>query len=107
MTLLESVIALVILSLSAIGVLELFQQANRSASQAQEWTLATAYAEQGMEVAKIGDAALRDLNALPLKTGYLRQIRTKPALRGLVDMEVVVALPAGASFALHRLMPVR
>jgi type II secretory pathway pseudopilin PulG len=35
MTLLETVIALVILSLSALGVLELFQGANRSASDAE------------------------------------------------------------------------
>ncbi len=104
MTLLESVIALVILSLSAIGALEVFQQTNRSVEEAREWTVATAYAEQGIEAAKTGMPALIEALAAPLAAGYSRKIITSPEQFGLNDVSVVVGLPNGASLTVHRLM---
>ncbi len=105
MTLLETVVALVILSLSAIGVLGIFQQANRSAVDAQAWSVATSYAEQGVEAAKIGPAALRELDASRLPDGFTRRIDVRPAAHGLADVSVTVTVPRGASMVVHRLMP--
>ncbi len=107
MTLLESVIALVILSLSAIGALEVFQETNRSVEDARAWTVAISYAEQGIEAAKNGSAVLREAMAMPLAPGYSRKIITTPAQLGLTDVAIVVGLPSGAAFTIHRLVPVK
>ena len=107
MTLLESVIALVILSLSAIGVLGIFQQTNRAAADAQAWTVATSYAEQGMEAAKIGGPAVRDLNAISLTAGYTRRMQSQPSHSGLADVSVTVVMPGGATLVMHRLVQPR
>jgi len=104
MTLLETVVALVILSLSAIGVLGIFQQANRAAVDAQVWSVATSYAEQGVEAAKIGPAALRELDAPQLPAGYARRIDVRPGVHGLADLSVTVTVPGGASMVVHRLI---
>ena len=104
MTLLETVVALVILSLSAIGVLGIFQQANRAAGDAQTWSVATGYAEQGMEAAKIGPTALRELDTSPLSGGYGRRIEVHPSVSGLADVSVTVTVPGGASLVVHRLV---
>ncbi len=105
MTLLETVVALVILSLSAIGVLGIFQQTNRSATDARTWSVATAYAEEGIEASKIGPAAVRELDASRRPDGFTRRIETHPAAHGLVDVSVRVTVPGGASMVVHRLMP--
>ena len=105
MTLLETVVALVILSLSAIGVLGIFQQSNRNAINAQAWSVATSYAEEGVEAAKIGQAALRELDASRLPPGFSRRIDVRPAAHGLSDVAVTVSVPDGASMVVHRLMP--
>ena len=104
MTLLETVVALVILSLSAIGILGVFQQTNRAAAEANSWAVATSYAEQGMEAAKIGPAALREIAATHLPTGYSRRIDARPGRGGLTDVSVTVAVPGGASLVVHRLI---
>lgn len=103
MTLLETVVALVILSLSAIGVLGIFQQTNRAAVNAQAWSVATSYAEHGVEATKIGPAALRNLDATPLRAGFGRRIEMRPAAHGLADVTVTVTVPGGASIVVHRL----
>lgn len=104
MTLLETVVALVILSLSAIGVLGIFQQTNRAAVDAQAWSAATSYAEEAVEAAKIGPAALRELDASRLPAGFDRRIETRAAEHGLVDVSVRVTVPGGASMVVHRLI---
>lgn len=104
MTLLETVVALVILSLSAIGVLGIFQQTNRAAVDAQTWSVATSYAEEGVEAAKIGPVALRDLKLSRLPAGYGRRIQVTAAAHGLLDVTVTVAVPGGATMVVHRLM---
>lgn len=104
MTLLETVVALVILSLSAIGVLGIFQQANRAAVDAQAWSVATSYAEEGVEAAKIGPAALRELDTPRLRAGFARRLDVRPAVHGLADVSVTVTVPGGASLVVHRLV---
>ncbi|HEX2723639.1 MAG TPA: hypothetical protein VHM24_12050 [Gemmatimonadaceae bacterium] len=104
MTLLETVIATVILSLAAIGVLELFEQASRSASDADEWVAAIAYAEEGIEAAKIGQVAMNVLPQRPVASGFSRQVSIAAAGRGFSDIVVTVSLPRGGRYVLHRLV---
>ena len=105
MTLLESIIALVILSLSAVGALGIFQGASRAAIDAQAWTVAASYAEQGIEAAKIGDRDVAAETQLP--NGFRRRIESKPAQQGLVDVAVTVEMPGGAQLVVHRLVQPR
>lgn len=105
MTLLESVIALVILSLTAVGVLGIFQQTNRAAADARAWTTATAYMEAAMESAKIGEWSTASAVSLP--PGFSRRIETQPGPNGLTDVVVTVSVPGGAALTVHRLMSPR
>ncbi len=106
MSLLEGIVALVIVALSAIGALGLFQETSGSASRAQAWSAATSYAEAGIETAKTS-RALGDVPETKLADGYSRRVRVSPSTNGLVDVVVTVGLPSGASLAVHRLMPAR
>lgn len=102
MTLLESVVALVILGLAAVGVLELVERAGRTARDAEAWARAVAFAEAGMEAAKLGGpagaAAARD--SIP---GFTRRIVVRGWAPHLDEIVVAVTLPDGARVELHRL----
>ena len=102
MTLLESVIALVILSLTAVGVLGIFQQTNRAAADARAWITATTYMEEAMESAKLG--AWPGSNAESLPPGYSRQTEMRPGPSRLTDVVVTVRIPGNAAFTVHRLV---
>lgn len=104
MTLLETVIALVILSLAAVGLLELFERTSRTASDAQSWVSAAAYAEQGVEAAKIGDVALRALPAQRLAPGFSRKVEKGALRNGIADVVVTVSIPRGGQYVVHRLV---
>lgn len=105
MTLLESVIALVILGLASVGFLELFQSTNRSTRDAEQWATAVAYAEEGIEAVKANAVAASASNPAP--AGFVRNIELKPWRDGLTDVVVTVAMAGGARFVVHRLMLVR
>ncbi len=102
MTLLESVIALVILGLASIGFLELFQSTNRGTRNAQEWVTAVAYAEEGIEAVKANavDASVSN----PVPAGFSRTIELKPWRDGMTDVVVTVTMTGGARFVIHRLV---
>lgn len=102
MTLLESVIALVILGLASVGFLELFQSTNRSTRDAQDWVTAVAYAEEGIEAVKANalDASVSN----PPPTGLARNIELKPWRDGMTDVVVTVTMTGGAQLVLHRLV---
>ena len=104
MTLLESIIALVILSLAAVGALGVFQQANRSASDAHAWTVAASLAEQGMEAAKISRGAVAELDQTVAPAGFVRRLDRRPGPRGLSDVSVTIVIPGGRTVVAHRLM---
>ena len=106
MTLLESIIALVILGLAAIGVLDLLGGASRTTREGEVWARAVAYAEAGVEAAKLGSpgrAALRGDEAVG--AGFTRRIDVRPWGARLSDVTVTVTLPAGGRFVVHRLVP--
>ena len=98
MTLLEALVALVILGLGAGGFLGLFQQSARTAHGAAEWTRLVAYAESGMEAATLGAAPL---DTLP---GYGRAVAVRPWRGALAQVDVTVTSPRGARFTLRRLV---
>jgi type II secretory pathway pseudopilin PulG len=102
MTLLESVIALVILSLTAVGVLGIFQQTSRAADDARAWTAATSYLEEGMETVKLGEWTTSSLTASSLPPGYARHFERRPGPNGLTDVAVTVSIPGGAALTVHR-----
>ena len=106
MTLLESIIALVILGLAAVGALELLGGASRTTREAEAWARAVAYAEAGVEAAKLGTAGVSTLGREDAPApGYTRRIDVRPWGPRLADVTVTVTLPAGRAFVVHRLVP--
>ncbi len=102
MTLFEALVALVILGLSAVGVLEALHVNSRSTREAVVWAQAVGIAEAGIEETKLGAAPSSD--ALP--AGFARAIDAQPwpAVPGVQRVTVTVTLPGGGSFVLHRLV---
>jgi type II secretory pathway pseudopilin PulG len=101
MTLLESLVALVILGLAATGFLELFQQASAATGDTAAWARAVAAAEVTMERAVVTGVAPRDS-----VDGMLPRVSIVPWQRGLRQITVTVDVPppAGASVVLERLV---
>jgi Tfp pilus assembly protein PilV len=99
MSLLEALVALVVLGLTGVGFLEAFQGAARSARDAAAWSAAVAWAESGMEEATLG-APPEAADSLP---GYRRELAVRPWRAGVDEVTVTVTLPSGARFALRRL----
>jgi Tfp pilus assembly protein PilV len=101
MTLLESIVALVILGLAAVGFLELFQRASVATRDTAAWSSAVAVAELSME-----RAVLSPVSATDSVHGMRRQVEIRPWKAGLREIIVTVDVPppAGASVVLHRLV---
>jgi prepilin-type N-terminal cleavage/methylation domain-containing protein len=106
LTLLETMVALVILGLVVLAYLEVFGATARASNDAATWTQAVTYAEQGMEVAKLDvqGAVLRGPETL--EGGFQRRIDARPWRPGVVWLTVTVAFPEGGRFSLDRLVEV-
>ncbi len=126
-TLLEAMVALVILGLVGTASLALFGAASRSAGRAEEWVRGVGYAEAAMEEAKLAwdDAAGRararaagapELGpAVPLAVGpgrtdslpggFARTVDVAGWSPGLRLVVVTVGMPSGVRFRLARLVP--
>jgi prepilin-type N-terminal cleavage/methylation domain-containing protein len=100
LTLLEVLVALVVLSLVGLSALQLVHQSHGLVGSARRWSDAVAYAQDAMEEAKLGDPSLHD--ALP--GGYRRQITRQPWEPGFDRVTVTVFLPGGGQFDLNRLV---
>ena len=94
MTLLETLVALVILGLAGVGFLQAFQTTARSSADAQEWVRAVAAAEAAMEETKLG--------ATP-SGGAAVAVQPWAGAPDLDLVTVTVPLPDGGSFVLRRL----
>ncbi len=105
MTLLEVMVALVILGLVVTAYLELFSGALRGAGDARTWSQAVVYASDGMERAKLEPGALGAATER-LPGGFERRVERTPwpGGPGLTELRVVVVLPGGGQYALSRLM---
>lgn len=109
LTLLEVMVALVILGLVVGAYLELFSGSLRGAGATQTWSQAVAYATDGMERAKLDPAACRLAAAEQLPQGFgrrceLRAWERSDGDRGFAALRVVVTLPGGGQYALERLV---
>jgi Tfp pilus assembly protein PilV len=105
MTLLEALVALVILGLSAIGVLDALHSSSRSSYDAVVWTQAVGYAEAAMEESKLHGQIRPQPETLA--NGFARRVEVQPfSAPGLERVSVTVTMPNGRSFVLHRLVRV-
>ena len=104
LTLLEVMVALVILGLVATGFLETFAGSVRGNVEARSWAQALVYAEEGQELIEV--AGTRDAIRGPaLGDGFTRAIAVGPWQPGVNRATVTVTLPDGARFSLDRLVP--
>ena len=106
LTLLETMVALVILGLVALGFLEVFAGSSRVTRNMERWSRAVAYAEDAMELVKIdpGTAWARPREALD--GGFRRHIETQYWRDGVQLVTVVISLPDGGQFSLRRMVEV-
>ena len=102
-TVLETMVALVIVGLVVTASLELYGSSLRSASGAEAWSTVTAYAEEGMELAKLDLRATVARGPEELPGGYRRRVVAHPLANGLSEVRVTVVFPDGGTFELRRL----
>jgi prepilin-type N-terminal cleavage/methylation domain-containing protein len=102
LTLLEVLVALVILGLVGTGFLETFAGALRTTVRARDWAQALVYAEQGQEAIKSG--AFEAGSDVPLGGGFSRHIALRRWEAGVDRATVTVVLPDGTRFDLDRLV---
>jgi prepilin-type N-terminal cleavage/methylation domain-containing protein len=107
LTLLEVMVALVILGVVATGFFETFAGSLRATARSREWAQALVYAEEGQEAIKIGAPIAGVGMAMPLGGGFSRRVAFQPWQNGVVRATVTVTLPEGVQFELDRLVPVR
>lgn len=101
MTLLEAMVALVILALSGVAYLEVFQGDARAVRRAAEWTAAAAAAESAMELTLTGADSP---TGMPLPAGAAGiQVQRRPWRGRVQDVVVQVRMADGASLEVHRL----
>lgn len=104
LVLLEVLVALVVLSLVALGALQLTHQSGVLASNARQWSDAVMYAEDGMELAKLESSVLHGPPGGALPGGFRRQVVRQPLDSGFERVIVTVFLPGGGRFDLERLV---
>ncbi len=103
-TLLETMVALVILGLVVVGFLEIFGISARMSRNTVMWTQAVTHAESGVELAKLDLEAAVARGFEPLPGGYFRQVTTRPWGNDLRVATVTVAFPDGGRFVIERLV---
>jgi prepilin-type N-terminal cleavage/methylation domain-containing protein len=103
LTLLETMVALVILGLVVLGYLEVFTASSRGTRQAEVWSQAVAYAEDAMEAVKIEPEAPPP-GRQPLAGGFERAVEIRSWDADLRLVTVTVYLPEGGTFTVNRLL---
>ncbi len=100
MTLLEAIAAMVILGLSVVAFLTLFDGSASAARRADQSSALVGYAETALNEATLGaDGAM---GAMP--AGMTRRIERRPWRTGLAELVVTVRGAEGDSVQLHRLV---
>jgi prepilin-type N-terminal cleavage/methylation domain-containing protein len=103
-TLLETMVALVILGLVVTASLELFGSSLRSAARAEAWSTATAYASEAMELAKLDPAAMASRGPESLEGGFERTVTVRSAGPRMFEVTVTLVFPDGGTFEVRRLV---
>lgn len=106
MTLLEGIVALVVLGLSAVGFLDVFGASAATAARAAVINQVVAEAEAGIEAAALGDATQAQDALAGTEGTFGRRVETRPwgAVPGVTEVIVVVTPPGGAPFEVRRLV---
>lgn len=104
LTLLEVMVALVILGLVVTGYLEAFAGTARATDDARVWSQAVVYAEDAMETALSRPEDLRSGPEEALGGGFERQVSVRPWAPGIARVTVVIHMPRGASYEVQRLV---
>jgi hypothetical protein len=109
MTLMEAVVALVILALAAVGCLELAQGASRLEFAANEWNAAISVAESRMAQASLNATSESTQEMLPVGSRDAARLEgtrvTREAWRpGLDLVSVTVPVTDGKEYVLRRLV---
>lgn len=99
LTLLEVLVALVVLTVVGVSYLQLFSEGHQIVGAAQQWSSAVAYAQDAMEHAKLTGSDLIG----PLPGGFRRQISRRPFDAQYTLVTVTVTMPNGARYQLNRL----
>lgn len=103
MNLLEALLALVILGLSATGFLDLFRGGADAAARATEWHTLVDIAESTLEASALGDALQAERALPPVPASFRRDLRVLPREGNLAEIVVTVTSPKGTVFTVHRL----
>lgn len=106
MTLMEAIVALVILALAGVGCLQLAQGASNLEYSATEWNAAVTAAESRMAQVTVGvpaDVNTRAGNADSARTNNI-QVTREPWRSGLELITVSVPVTAGKRFVLRKIV---
>jgi len=106
-TLLETMVALVILGLVVLSTVQLLGTTVRTTRNTDTWAAAVAYAEEGMELAKVDLPTMLARGREPLGDGFVRRVRAQPADEGLQVVSVTVFFSDGGEYTLDRLFEER
>lgn len=105
MTLLEAMVALVILGASAAGFLGVFQASARSAQSAREWLQAVTTAEAALEESVRLPGSVPGLPLADTQVGDAgASVEVRPWSDRVDDVVVQVRLPDGREMTVHRLV---
>lgn len=106
LTLLEVMVALVILGLVATSILEVVGGSVRAAGSTRVWAQAVAYAEDAMERTKLTPLPASGAPSTPeaLPGGFERWVESDQWTPGVRQLTVVVMLPDRGRFELTRLV---
>jgi prepilin-type N-terminal cleavage/methylation domain-containing protein len=105
-TLLETMVALVILGVAVAGYLELFGGSTRLAATSHTWSQALGYAEEALEEIKLDPRRMVATIAEPLPGGFTRTIRAEHWSSRLELVTVVVGLPTAGELRVARLVEI-
>jgi prepilin-type N-terminal cleavage/methylation domain-containing protein len=104
LTLLETMIALVILGLVGVAFLGVFTQASRTTTDLDLWSTAVVHAEAGMELAIVDARGAAMRSPERLSGGYTRITTIDPWIGHTDLVTVTVEFPDGRRYALRRLL---
>jgi prepilin-type N-terminal cleavage/methylation domain-containing protein len=104
LTLLETMIALVILGLVGVAFLSVFTQAARTTTDLDLWSTAVTHAEAGMELAIMDARGAATRSPEQLSGGYSRTTTVEPWVGHTDLVTVTVEFPDGRRYALRRLL---
>ena len=106
-TLLEVLVALMIVGLVGLTLLGLFGGTLRSAESSRTWSQGLVYATERMEALKLSREPPQPSSPERLAGGYRRWVEVRPWRGEVVHVTVVVSLPGGGSLTLDRLTSLR